>query len=134
MSPKTIENIMSRMFLLVGFFLPMFATVTIDHLIKQPGIEEVIDSIISALFFTAVFAVGIWFGRGLVVKSSAWKGFLHGLVAGIAVQAVIWGVWLSVSEGIRYSFCIWPLVGHVLLILGVGYTTGRVHVGGISGA
>ena len=124
---------MSRILTLVGFFLPMLVTVTVDHLIKQFTAGEVIDSIVTALFFTAVFAVGVRLGQGLKVKLPRWKGFWHGLVAGIAVQAVIWGFWLSMSEAVRYSFGIWPLVGHVLLIIGVGYTMSRVQVGYVSG-
>ena len=112
----------------------MLATVMADHLIKQPITGEVIDAIVTALFFTAVFAIGARFGQGMKGKPLRWKGFLHGLAAGIIVQAVIWGFWLSMSEAVRYSFGIWPLVGHVLLIMGVGYTMSRVQVGGTSSA
>lgn len=130
---KTSENIMNRILPLIGFFLPMLVTVTVDHLIKQPIAGEVIDSIISALFFTAVFAVGVWLGRGLKGMPPRRKGFLYGLAAGIVVQAVIWGFWLSMPESVRYSFGIWPLVGHVLLITGVGYTISRIQIGDMSG-
>lgn len=112
----------------------MLTTVLIDHLIKLPTAGEVIDAIITTLFFTAVFALGVRLGPSFKGKPSSWKGFLYGLAAGIVVQAIIWGFWLSISETVRYSFGTWALLGHVLLIIGVGYVMSRIQVGYMSGA
>lgn len=116
---------MDRIPLLIGFFLPMLVTVTADHLIKQPSGGEVIDSIITALFFTAVFAVGVHLGSGLGKEGPHVRAFLRGLLTGLVVQAVVWGFWLSVPDAVRYTFGMWPLVGHVLLITGAGYAVSR---------
>jgi hypothetical protein len=125
---------MSRIPLLLGFFLPMLVTVTADHLVKQPGVGEVIDSIITALFFTAAFAVGAGFRNWLTRKEPPARAFLRGSLAGLVVQAAVWGFWLSVPEAVRYTFGMWPLVGHVLLSTLAGYAASRVRLPGTNGA
>lgn len=103
----------------------MLVTVTIDHLIKQPEVGEIIDSIGTVLLFTAVFAVGAVLGGGLAGQCSRWRAFLHRMAAGLVMQVIIWGFWWSVAESIRYTFGVWPLVGHVVLIGAAGYVTSR---------
>lgn len=125
---------MNRILPLIGFFLPMLVTVMADHLIKQPIAAEAIDAIITTIFFTAVFAIGIRLGEGHDAASQGWKGLLHGLAAGIVVQAVIWGFWLAVAEAVRYSFGFWPLLGHILLIMGAGYMMSRLQPGDMGSA
>jgi|GEM_PF-923098 hypothetical protein len=112
--------------LLTGFFTPMFVTVTVDHLYKQPGMGEVMDSVITSLFFTGVFAVGITLGKGFPLRATPGSSLFVGFLAGLFVQILLWGFWLMVPHEVRYSFGVWPLVGHLILFAGVGYSLSRI--------
>jgi hypothetical protein len=126
---------MNRNLVLIGFFLPTLGAVTMDHLLKQPVPSELLDALVVALLFTALFALGIRLGsRRGEGRAPARNGFLHGLAAGIVVQVGMWGFWISVPHDVRYSFGIWPLLGHMLVMVLAGYLLCRVRMPSLSGA
>jgi hypothetical protein len=125
---------MNRIRLLIGFFVPTLGSAALDHLLKRTDPGEILDSMLVAVVFTAVFALGVRLGQDGGGHVAEPGGFRTGFAAGLTVQLVVWGFWLSVPHDARYSFGSWPLLGHMILMVTAGYTLSRLRRSRVSGA
>ena len=79
-----------------GFFIPTSGIVSYSHLVKTVSLGEAIDGLLSAVFFSLIFALGtyvLYRAKGIDVQFTHGIMFVMGIVRGILFWFVLWFFW-----------------------------------------
>ena len=115
----------------LGFFSVTLVAVTVDHLVKLASLGEVVDSVVTRLFFTLLFALGCLLGRSFAGELEL-TTTRHELLRGALVAGACWGLlyvgWSAVQTFAPEAFWAapgqtWALPFHGSLMVLCGVTS-----------
>jgi hypothetical protein len=110
-----------RALLILGFALPSVLLILVDHLEAEWSLGAFLDGALTSLWFTAFFAIGIWWliRRNVVFqKNHARRALLFGLSAAAVTWVSLWGFWKVNPNAEHFEF-IFALNSGWFLVMGL---------------